>query len=149
MSVAAVQPDFSVFLHVLGATVMVGVTATAVLLLAVSLRARDRAATVRFAFRTLLYGAIPAYVAMRVGAEWTASNENVPDDVEWIGIGYSVADGGLLLLIVTAVLAGIAARRARRSPAAGTGLLRAATAITVLLVVADVVAIWAMGTKPS
>ena len=152
MSYAAVRPDswnFPLFLHVLGAMVLVGLLAAAVVVLVVSRREDDRTASVRLAFRTLLIGAIPAYLVMRVGAEWIASKEHLEDsDASWIGIGYSVADLGLLLLIVLNVLAGLAYRRARRG---GTprALVSWTTGLTLLLIVAYGVALWAMSTKPA
>jgi len=153
MSYAAVRPDawnFPLFLHVLGATVLVALLAVAVVVLVASRRAGDdRTAAVRLGFRTLLIGAIPAYIVMRVGAEWIADKENLADsDVSWIGIGYSVADGGLLVLIVVNVLAGLAYRRARRGGQPLT-LVRWATGLTLLLIVAYGVALWAMATKPA
>ena len=152
MSFAAVRPDswnFPLLLHVLGATVLVGVLAASAVLLIVSLRADDRAAAVRFAFRTILIGAIPAYLVMRVGAEWIADKENLTDsEAAWIGIGYSTADGGLLLIIITTVLAGLAARRARRG-GQPTGLIRWTYGLTLLLIAAYAVALWAMATKPA
>jgi hypothetical protein len=152
MSYAAVRPDswnFPLFLHVLGAMVLVGLLAAAVVVLVVSRREDDRTASVRLAFRTLLIGAIPAYLVMRVGAEWIASKEHLEDsDASWIGIGYGVADMGLLLLIVLNVLAGLAYRRARRG---GTprALVSWTTGLTLLLIVAYGVALWAMSTKPA
>jgi hypothetical protein len=152
MSYAAVRPDswnFPLFLHVLGAMVLVGLLAAAVVALAVSRRAEDRTACVRLAFRTLLIGAIPAYIVMRVGAELIASKEHLEDsNATWIGIGYGVADLGLLLLIVLNVLAGLAYRRARRG---GTPrmLVSWTTGLTLLLIVAYGVALWAMSTKPA
>jgi len=153
MSFALLRTDevnFPLLLHVLGAMILVALLATAAVVLAVALRADDRAATLRFAFRTLLIGAIPAYLLMRVGAEWVASKENVPEDdpPSWINIGYSVADGGLLLLIVMTVLAGLASRRARRG-GAPSGLVRWATGLALLLIVAYGVALWAMTAKPA
>ena len=152
MSFAAVRPDswnFPLLLHVLGATVLVGVLAASAVLLVVSLRADDRAAAVRFAFRTILIGAIPAYLAMRVGAEWIADKENLTDsEAAWIGIGYGTADGGLLVLIITTVLAGLAARRARRG-GQPTTLVRWTYGLTLLLIAAYAVALWAMATKPA
>jgi hypothetical protein len=152
MSFAAVRPDgwnLALFVHVLGAMALVGLLASAAVLLVVALRAEDRTATVRFAFRTLLIGAIPAYLVMRVGAEWIASKEHLEDsDASWIGIGYSVADGGLLLLIVMTVLAGLAYRRARRG-GAPRALLQWTTGLTLLLIVAYGVALWAMASKPA
>jgi hypothetical protein len=152
MSSAAVRPDdwnFPLLLHVLGAMTLVGVLAAAAVVLSVSLRADDRVAAVRFSFRTLLIGAIPSYLVMRIGAEWIASKEHLEDsDASWIGIGYSVADGGLLLLIVMTVLAGLAARRARRG-GEPRALVRWTTGLTLLLIVAYGVALWAMAAKPA
>jgi zinc transporter ZupT len=134
---------------VLGAAVLVGLLATAAVVLVVALRGDDRAPALRLAFRTLLIGAVPAYLVMRVGAEWVASKEHLEDsEASWIGIGYSVADGGLLLLIVLTILTGIANRRARRG-GQPTGLARWATGLTLLLIVAYGVALWAMSTKPA
>ena len=152
MSYASVRPDswnFPLFLHVLGAMVLVALLAAAAVVLTTALRSDDRAAAVRFAFRILLIGAIPSYLVMRVGAEWIASKEHLEDsDASWIGIGYSVADGGLLLLIVMTVLAGLAVRRARRG-GEPRSLLRWTTGLTLLLIVAYTVAIWAMASKPA
>jgi heme A synthase len=152
MSLASVRPDswnFPLLLHVLGAMVLVGLLAVAAVVLAGALRADDRAAAVRFAFRILLIGAIPSYLVMRVGAEWVASKENLEDaDFAWIDIGYMVADIGLLVLIVMTVLTGIASRRARRG-GTPSGLVRWASALTLLLIVAYAVALWAMTTKPT
>jgi hypothetical protein len=144
VSVAAVRPDawnFPLLLHVGGAMVMVGALAAVLVVLAVA--KRGEAGALRLAFRTLLIGAIPAYIVMRVGAEWIASEANVDEDAAWIGIGYMVADGGLLILIVATVLTGLAARRG----AAG-GLVRWANGLTVLLIAAYAVALWAMTAKP-
>jgi hypothetical protein len=150
MTLAAVRPDswnFPLLLHVGGAMVFVGVLAALVVILVVSQRG-DRAVALRFAFRTLLIGAIPSYILMRGSAEWVASEEDVPDDVAWINIGYMVTDIGLLVLIAVTVLTGLAARRARRGDEPG-GLVRPATVLTVLLIVAYAVALWAMTSKPA
>jgi quinol-cytochrome oxidoreductase complex cytochrome b subunit len=153
MSYAAVRPDswnFPLFLHVLGATTLVGLLAVAVAVLIAAARGGDdRTAAVRLAFRTLLIGAIPAYLVMRIGAEWIADKEHLTDsDASWIGIGYSVADGGLLILIILNVLAGLAYRRARRG-GQPVALLRWTTGLTLLLILAYGVALWAMATKPA
>jgi heme A synthase len=152
MNIAAVRPDswnFPLLLHVLGAMVLVALLAVAAVVLSAALRSDDRAAALRLAFRTLLIGAIPAYLVMRVSAEWVASKENLEDaDFAWINIGYSVADGGLLVLIVMTVLAGLASRRAKRGDAP-SGLVRWANGLALLLIVAYAVALWAMTTKPT
>jgi hypothetical protein len=151
MSFAVVRPDswnFPLLLHVLGAMVLVALLAVAAVVLSVALRSDDRAGALRLAFRTLLFGAIPAYLVMRVGAEWVASKEKLEDaDFAWINIGYSVADGGLLVLIVMTVLAGIASRRAKRG-GTPSGLVRWASGLSLLLILAYAVALWAMATKP-
>ena len=87
---------------------------------------------------------------MRVGAEWTYAREqldDLPDDPAWIVIGYVTADVGALLLLIALILGGIGMRRQRKS--GGTGLLRASLVISVVLLAAYVVTIWAMGAKPS
>ena len=148
---AAIRPDdwnFALLLHVLGAMVLVALLAVAAVVLSVALRSDDRVAALRLAFRTLLIGTIPAYLVMRVSAEWIASKENLEDaDFAWINIGYSVADGGLLLLIVMTVLAGIASRRAKRGDTP-SGLVRWTSGLALLLILAYGVALWAMATKP-
>ena len=102
--VAAIRPDawnFPLFVHVAGAMLLVGALVVVVATMAGALRRGDGAEVLTgLAFRTLLIGVLPAYILMRGGAEWIGSKEDVPDDVDWIGIGYSVADGGLLLTII-------------------------------------------------
>jgi hypothetical protein len=150
MSFAAVRPDawnLPLLLHVFGAMVFVGVLAALAVILVVSLRSDDRAAALVLAARTLLFGALPAYVLMRGSAEWIASEEDVDDDAAWIGIGYLVTDAGLLILIALGVLVGLARRRARRGDEPGR-LVRPATVLTLLLIAAYGVALWAMTAKP-
>ncbi len=151
MSYASIRPDdwnLPLLLHVLGAMVFVGLLATIAVILVAALRTDDRAAALRLAFRTLLIGALPSYIVMRVGAEWVASEANVDEDAAWIGIGYIVTDLGLLLLIVVTVLTGLAKRRVGRGTEPGR-LVRPATAITLLLIAAYAVALWAMTAKPA
>jgi hypothetical protein len=147
--VAAIRPDawdFPLFLHVAGAMLLVGALVVVLATTAGASRRGDGAEVLtRLTFRTLLVGVLPAYILMRVGAEWIASEENVPDDVDWIGIGYAVADGGLLLTIIAAVLAWRATRRGAAGPG---GLGRGVLVLAAILIVAYGVAIWAMATKP-
>jgi hypothetical protein len=150
---AIVRPDgwdLPLFVHVAGAMLLVGVliAIAATLLLAARPDAGpDTPALARFGFRTLLYGAIPAYIVMRVGAEWIASKEDVPDSADWIGIGYSISDGGLVILIATTVVAWLAARKAARATEPAP-IGRAAAYLSIFLIVAYGVAVWAMTTKP-
>jgi hypothetical protein len=147
--IAVIRPDawdFPLFLHVAGAMLLVGAMVVVVATMAGALRGGDGAeALAGLAFRTLLVGVLPAYILMRAGAEWIASKQNVPDDVDWIGIGYAVADGGLLLTLIAAVLAWRAARRGAAGPG---GLGRGVLVLAAVLVAAYGVAIWAMAAKP-
>jgi hypothetical protein len=147
--VATIRPDawdFPLLLHVAGAMLLVGALVVVVASMGNALRRGDGAEVLTgLAFRALLLGVLPAYILMRVGAEWIASKEDVPDDVDWIGIGYMVSDGGLLLWIIAAVVAWRAARRGAAGPG---GLGRAVVVLSGILLVAYAVAIWAMTTKP-
>jgi hypothetical protein len=149
--VAVLRPndwDLPLFLHVLAAMILVGTLVVAVAALAGEWRpreARDAAVLRRIAFATLLAGALPSYVLMRIGAEWIASEENLDDaDVGWIDLGYIVADLGLVVMVLTTVLAGLAVRRGT----AGGTLGRVAGVLAAVLVAAYVVVVWAMTTKP-
>ena len=158
---AAIRPDewdLPLFVHVLGAMVLVGSLVVAAWFLFASRRG-DTLDGVRWGWRTLLFAALPAYIVMRVGAEWILSKEHLENaDLTWIGIGFITSDAGALLLLVALVAAGIAVRRAGRARAAavhaGTGSAGAgrgaaiAAWATSLLIVAYLVAIWAMATKP-
>ena len=147
---AAIRPgewELPLFLHVAGAMLLVGALVVVVVAMGVALRRGDGVEVLtRLAFRALLIGVIPAYLLMRVGAEWILSKEGVPDDLAWIGVGYGVADGGLLLTIIATVLAW---RVARRGPEGPGGMGRAVYVLAALLIVAYGVAIWAMATKPA
>jgi hypothetical protein len=147
---AAIRPDewnLPLFVHVAGAMLLVGALVVVVATMGAALRRGDGVDVLTtLAFRTLLLGVLPAYVLMRGGAEWIAAEEDVPDDADWIGIGYSAADGGLLLTIIAAVLAWRVARRGTDGPG---GMGRAVLILTAVLIVAYGVALWAMVAKPS
>ena len=159
---AAIRPDawnLPLFLHILGAMVLVGT----LVLVAASLAGAWRggsAGAVRLGFRGLLLAALPAWVVTRVTAEWLVSEENLDEDPPgWVDAGYMISDTTLLLLIAATVCAGVAARRAARVEAGGgragragagsAGLGRAVVVLVAIALAAYVVAIWAMATKPS
>jgi hypothetical protein len=147
--VAAIRPDswnFPLFLHVLGAMILVGGTLTAAASLAF---ARGDNGLLRLGYWSLLAVALPGYIVMRIGAEWTYSKEGLddaPDDPAWVGIGFIIADLGALLLLIALIVGGIGVYRLRTER--GQGLLKVSMVISVLLLAAYVVAIWAMGAKP-
>jgi uncharacterized membrane protein len=152
MLLAAIRPDdwnLPLFLHILGAMVLVGTLA----LVAASLVGAWRggsAAAVRLGFRSLLVAALPAWIVLRVTAEWLVSEENLDEDPPgWIDVGYMTSDTTFLLLIAATVCAGLASRRVGRGEGPGTGLNRAVVVLVGIALVAYVVAIWAMATKPS
>lgn len=141
------RPDswnFPLLLHVAGAAVLFGSVLAAV----VSTLAADRVAQPEFmrrlAFRSLLLGGLPAYIVMRIGAEWLYSKgyDDVEDEPAWLGIGYIVADLGLLVFVIALVLTGVASWKRH------SGLGKAAGIFGALLLVGMVVAVWAMGAKP-
>jgi hypothetical protein len=150
----AIRPDdwdLPLFLHILGAMTLVGALVLGLLSLA-SARRDGAAAGLRLGYRTLLLGAIPAWIVMRVGAQWIASKEGL-DDLDdppaWVDIGFLTSEPTLLLLIAATVCAGIASRRAREGGRAFGGLNTAALVMVGITLLAYVVAIWAMSTKPS
>ena len=118
----AIRPDdwnLPLFLHVLGAMVLVGALVLVVLSLA-SARGGDSAAGLRVAYRSLLLAAIPAWIVMRLSAQWIADKEGLDDLDEppaWVDIGFVTSEPTLLLLIAATVCAGIASRRAREGGA--------------------------------
>src|SRR5918997_6402790 len=143
---AAIRPDdwnFALFVHVLSAMVLFGT----VVLAAVSAAGASQAG-LRLGFRSLLIGAIPSWIAMRLSAQWIASEENLlEEDVDapaWIDIGFITSEASLLVLIAGTVCAGIAARRGR-----GGGLRTATVVLVGITIVAYLVALWAMSTKPT
>jgi hypothetical protein len=139
---AAIRPDdwnLALFVHILGAMALVGSLA----LVATSIAADN----LRLGFRVLWIAVIPSWIVMRVAAQWIASKENIDDldpEPDWVGIGYATSEGSFLLLIIATICAGIAARRAR-----GGGLRTATLVLVGISLVAYVVAIWAMSTKPT
>ena len=149
---ATIRPDswdFPLLLHVLGAMLLVGtlVLAASALMLAW----RDGSASlVRLGYRSLLIGALPAWIVMRGAAEWIADKEGLTGDEvpSWLDIGYGTADSGFLLLLISTVLAGLAVRRAGRAEGSGGGFSRASTVVVSLVLIAYLVAIWAMTAKP-
>jgi hypothetical protein len=146
--------DFPLVLHVAGAMVLVGSLVLAAICLVQAWRSQEpteAAAFIRFAFRTMLFAVLPAYLVMHGAAEWVASRENISSDnpPSWIDHGYSTADGGGILLLISIILTGIASRRAGRAPSLAGGLVKVGTVLALIVLIAFGVAIWAMTTKPT
>jgi len=142
----AVFDDLPVFVHVLGAMALVGSLLLVATALLMTWRRDDEAEVValtRLAFRTLFALVLPSYIVMRVGAQWADTKlPESQEDSPWIAIGYITSDLGALLLLVSLVLAGIWLRRRR-----GRVFGRIVGVMSALLIVAYLVAVWAMTTK--
>ena len=146
---AAVRPDswdFPLLVHVVGSMVLVGALVLAVSALILAWR-DGNSELARLGYRSLLLGVLPGWVVMRVGAEWIASKEEVVDrGLSWVEIGYNAADIGLTGILASALLIGLALRRDR--PIVGSGLAGGSTIIVSVLLIAYLLAVWAMTTKP-
>ena len=150
---ATIRPDeqnFPLFVHITGATILVGglLTAATILLLA-----RGDGRSLRLGYWTLLAVAFPGWIIMRIGAQWIYSEQgwdDLPEGIEepaWLGIGYFAADLGGLILLVSLIVGGIGVYRLRSDK--GSGLLRATMILSLILLAAYVVAAWAMAGKPN
>lgn len=144
-TLASIRPDswnLPLLLHVLGAMVLVGAATVGSTASLAAGRSDEGAFLRRLAFRSFLIVALPAYIVMRVGAEWIHSKfPETDDDPTWIGIGYITADLGALILVVTLILSGLAVRRGGR-------LSKIAGVISLIAVIGWLVAVWAMSGKP-
>ncbi len=155
MILAVLRPDdwdLPLFLHVLGAMLLVGSLTAVVTGLVVASRPDGDVQTAlsRFGFRTLVALVLPSYIVMRIGAEWIRSKEfgEGADDPGWVGFGYIVSDLGALLMLVALILSGIGLARARRSGTPPRTLARIVLVIAAVLLLAYLVAVWAMTAKP-
>jgi uncharacterized membrane protein len=148
---ALIRPDswnFPLFLHVLGATILVGGLLAGAATLGY---ARGDARFLRLGYWTLLAVSLPGWVLMRIGAGWISSKEgwdDLPDELvpTWLTIGFFVADLGGLILLVSLIVGGIGVYRLREGK--GSGLLRATMVLSLVLLAAYLVAAWAMAGKP-
>jgi hypothetical protein len=149
---AAVRPDdwnFPLFLHVFGAMILVGGLLTGASVLAY---ARGDARLLRLGYWSLLAVSLPGWVLMRIGAQWIYSEQGWDDlpegiaDPGWLSTGAIIGDVGGLALLVALIVGGLGVYRLREGK--GSGLLRATLVLSLVLLVAYVVAVWAMSGKP-
>lgn len=118
---ALVRPDpwnLPLFLHVLGATLTFGATATVAILGFAASRESERGQWLRrLTFRIGVFVLVPAFIVMRVGAQLIA-NKEYPGNAKtpgWLNVGFIVTEPGALLIIVTLILAWLSARKEARS----------------------------------
>jgi hypothetical protein len=144
---AVIRPDswnLPLFLHVLGAVVLFGATATVAIAGFAGRHWKDHAPLLsRLAFRTWLLAVVPSWILMRVAAEWILGKEFPDATPGWVDVGFTVSEGGGILLLV---LGALAWRWARRQ---GTGSAGAAVPwLASIVVLALGVAVFAMSAKP-
>ena len=146
--------EFPLFLHVFGGMALIGSLVLAFIYLVPAWRGGS-ADSLRLGFRTLLWAALPSFLVLRISSEWVADKEGwnaVPDEAvpDWIDIGYITSDAGALFLIIALIVSGVAMRRTRAAGLEGGGTsVRVTTVLVSILLVAYLVAIWAMTTKPA
>lgn len=151
--IATVRPDawdIPLFLHVLGALVLVGALALTAAFLFAAWRGGSTD-SLRLGLRSLSFGVIPAWLVLRLSAEWIADKEgwnDVDDPPSWLVVGYVTSEGGLLLIIISGVLGWLAYRKIKRGEGTPGATTRVAAILLSALIVLNVVAIWAMTTKP-
>lgn len=153
MSVLAlVRPEswnLPLFLHVLGAMVLVGGLVASASALAF---ARGDLGLVRLGYWSLLAVSLPGWVVMRIGAQWIFSRQgwdDLPeggDEPGWLMTGAAIGDVGGLILLVSLIVGAVGVSRLRRGK--GTRLLSATLVLSLVLLAAYVVAVWAMVGKP-
>ena len=119
-----------------------------------SLLARGETRLLRLGYFSLLLVGLPGLILLRLAGEWLYRLQNwndLPDQFDepaWLGIGFIVADWGGLLFLLALALGGVGICRLRNGKG-GTGLLKATMVIALILIVAYVVAVWAMTGKPN
>jgi hypothetical protein len=147
---AAIRPDewnLPLFVHILGAMLLVGATVTGASALAF---ARGDERLLRLGYRTLLVLGLPSYALMWAGAHWIYAEEGLderPVDFAWEVIGFAVTEVGAVLFVTALILGGIGIRRLPKG--GGTGLLKATQIICLILLAGFAVAAWAMAAKPT
>ena len=150
---AVVRPDswdLPLFIHILGSMVLVGALALSAVALFAAWRSGSPAMT-RLGFMAVFYGALPGWIVMRGGAQWIANKEGLDGDnvdLSWVDMGFSIGDTSFVLLIALLVMGGIAVRRIARDGSTSLISTRIAAGLVSFLIVAYLVAVWAMTTKP-
>jgi hypothetical protein len=151
--IAAVRPDslnFPLLVHVGGAMILVAGLFSGASTLAL---ARGNARFLRLGYWSLLAVSLPGWVLMRIGAEWIYSRagwDDLPEGIDepaWLGLGWVVADLGGLILVLALAVGGVGVYRLRAGK--GSGLLTTTLALSVVLLAAYLIVVWAMSAKPS
>jgi hypothetical protein len=86
---------------------------------------------------------------MFIGALWIYAREGLdaePIKSAWVLIGFLVAEGGMLPFVASLIAGGIGIRRL--NVGGSSALLRGTMFVSIALLAANAVAIWAMAAKP-
>jgi hypothetical protein len=160
--------NFPLFIHVLGAMILVGGVLTGATALAL---ARGNLQQLRFGYWALLFAGLPGLILMRLGATSIWSKESghsffwaifphPSNDPRWIEIGGTVSDLGGAGLVLALILGWFGIRRMDGatsdllakvpvvSKMSGETLLRLTMLISLALLAGYVLAVWAMAGKP-
>jgi hypothetical protein len=160
--------DFPLFIHVLGATILVGGVLTGASALWF---AKGSMRLLRLGYWSLLVVALPGLVLMRLGATLIWSKETGHSffwaifphpsvDPRWIEIGGTVSDLGGAGLVLALILGWFGLKRMEGasgdvltkvpvvSKMSGETLLRITMLIAIVLLAGYVLAVWAMAGKP-
>ena len=149
---ATIRPDdenFPVFVHVLGAMILVGGLLTGASPLAF---ARAKARLLRLGYFTLLFVALPGYISCgsaRSGSTRSPGGTTFPKkstSPRGSSSASSSPTPGALLTLIALILGGIGVRRLRDGK--GAGLLKATMVLALLVLAAALIAVWAMAGKP-
>jgi hypothetical protein len=152
--IRASDVEFPLFVHVLGAMLLVGALFTAAVALVLGWRreqAGDVATLTRFGLWTIAVGAVPAWIVMRIGAQWTYSEagwDDVEEEPAWLGIGFITAEAGGLLILISLILAIVGLRRTPGEGTAPSTIGRVVGILSLVVLAAYLVAVWAMSAKP-
>jgi hypothetical protein len=138
--------NLPLFLHVLGAIVLVGAMASVTVLAWAGARRPQSALLANAAFRTMLVLAVPSWLVMRLAGQWAYSKTGFSgqDDPNWVGLGFIVGDVGLPILLLATGFAWWWVRR----PASGWQS-RVVGVLAPLYLVALAIAWWVMTAKPA
>jgi hypothetical protein len=141
--------DLPLFVHVLGAMILVGGLVAGAGALGY---ARGDVRFLQLGYWSLLVVSVPGWVLMRVGGGWISSREGWDDlppgasKPTWLDTGTVIADVGRAVLLVAVVAGGAGLYRLRQG--GGAALLKVTLALSLVLLAAYVVAVWAMAGKP-
>ena len=154
MPIALVRPsdwEWALLFHLLGAFLLVGGLAAVVLTALAAWRRRhgpEITLLTRFSFRTLLFVVWPSFILMRVAAEWVRTESPFDDEAGWIGVGYIVSDVGVPVLLLLTLLGWLSVRRTQRDGDRLPVTARVYGVLAPVYLLALLVAVWAMTTKP-